>query len=222
MRLSVLSLLLLMLLLPSASSAARRSEIALKIPAFKDARSDAKGVIYLKSVSDDRIFADQPREANTPSIAVGSVATTPAKDRRFFIARVRDGYGKARNNIFLKPDQPVEKVVRELLTSALTSHGYRVVSDAAAAGSGAIVMEASINQLWGYIQVKGGGWSGDIPKMAGEIKTTLTTRGPGGKGRFEVSGMALHRFTLMTAGHWVKMFEALFSDYQKNLGQVRF
>ncbi|GAB6081253.1 hypothetical protein JCM30471_01670 [Desulfuromonas carbonis] len=221
MRLSVLCLLLLMLL-PTASDAARRSEIALTIPAFKGARGDAKGVIYLKSVSDNRTFADNPREANTPSIAVGSVATTPAKERRFFIARVRDGYGKARNNIFLKPDQPVEKVVRELLTDALASYGYRVVGDAAAAGPEAIVMEVAIDQLWGYIQVKGGGWSGDIPKMAGEIKTTLITRGPGGKGRFEVSGTALHRFTLMTAGHWVKMFEELFGDYQKNLGRVRF
>ena len=46
MRLSVL-LLLLLRLLPTASGAARRSEIALKIPTFKGAKSDTKGVIYL-------------------------------------------------------------------------------------------------------------------------------------------------------------------------------
>lgn len=222
MRRPILLVLLILLSIPGVVMAGRRSEIRLKVPEVSSGQATNR-VVLIERITDNRRFEERPADAATPSIAEGGVASTPAEQRRYYIARVRDGYGKARNNLFLEDSQPVEEVVRELLTKGLTGLGYRVVSDRAQAGDDALVMAVEIDQLWGFIEVKGGGgWSGDIPKMAGEIKTTLTVRGPGGNGRYEVSGRALHGFGLMTSGHWVKMFEELFSDYQNNLARVKF
>jgi uncharacterized lipoprotein YajG len=207
---------------PMPVAAARRSEITLKVgsPAAGPSRNQ---VIVLGKISDSRRFEDRPAEASTPSVAEGGVNSATADQRRFYIARVRDGYGKARNNIFLPPSQPVEEVIRELLSKSLTALGYSVVSDPSRTSGSAIAMDVEIDQLWGYIEVKGGGWTGSIPKMAGQIKTVLKVKGPGAAtGRYEVSGSALHGFGLMTAGHWVQMFEELFSDYQQNLARVTF
>lgn len=221
MRRPLLLLLLSVLLLPAPATAGRRSEIRLKVPEVSSSQAAGR-VVFIDRITDLRRFEDKPAEAATPSIAEGGVAATSAEQRRYYIARVRDGYGKARNNIFLEEAQPVEVVVRELLSKGLAGMGYKVVADRAQAGAEAMVIEVEIDQLWGYIEVKGGGWAGDIPKMAGEIRTVLNVRGPNGNGRYEVSGRALHSFALMTAGHWVKMFEELFSDYQKNLARVKF
>ncbi|MBU0486076.1 MAG: YajG family lipoprotein [Proteobacteria bacterium] len=213
--------LLILLLVPGGVEAGRRSEIRLKVPEPTVAGKSGQ-LIVLGRINDNRHFEDRPAEADTPSIAEGTVATINADQRRYYIARVRDGYGKARNNIFLAQSQPVDEVVRELLTKSLTARGYKVVSDQAKGSDKAITMDVEIDQLWGFIEVKGGGFSGSIPKMAGRLKTVLIVKGPEGKARYEVSGSALHGFGLMTGGHWVKMFEELFRDYQKNLERVSF
>lgn len=222
MRRSLLLVLLALLLLPGPVAAGRRSELRLTVPEAGPAPAAGR-VVVIERITDRRRFEDRPATAATPSIAEGGVAATSAEERRFLIARVRDGYGKARNNLFLEPAQPVEEVVREVLVKGLAGMGYRVVADRAQAAGDALIMEVEIDQLWGYIEVKGGGgWAGDIPKMAGEIRTVLNVRGPNGNGRYEVSGRALHSFALMTGGHWVKMFEELFRDYQQDLARVRF
>lgn len=221
MRRLVLSFLLFLLLLPAQATGGRRTEIRLKVPETASS-AKARQVVVLGKITDNRRFEDRPAEASTPSIAEGGVAGTSARERLYYIARVRDGYGKARNNIFLHPSQPVDEVVRELLTKSLGELGYQVVSDAGKGGAKAIHMDVEIDQLWGYIELQGGGWGGSMPKMAGRIKTVLKVQGPSGKGRYEVSGAALHGFALMTAGHWVQMFEELFLDYQGSLARVRF
>nr|WP_320048716.1 hypothetical protein [uncultured Desulfuromonas sp.] len=221
MRHFLCSLLLISLLLPSTAMAGRRSEIHLQIPAMSATGGSQGGVVVLGKITDLRHFEDRPAVASTPSVAQGGAASLSAEERLYYIARVRDGYGKARNNIFLDPAQPVDQVVRELLTKSLTGLGYKVV-DKNSAGKNALRIDVDIDKLWGYIEVKGGGWGGSLPKMAGQIKTVLKVKGPNGSGRYDVSGTALHGFGLMTAGHWVKMFEELFKDYQADLARVRF
>ncbi|MBU0675054.1 MAG: YajG family lipoprotein [Proteobacteria bacterium] len=214
-------LVLLLMVFGVAQAEAGRTEIRLNIPKLSQG-SNRQQLVYLRMITDNRTFEDRPNEASTPSIAEGGVASTTPEERRFYIARVRDGYGKARNNIFLDPKQPVEQVVRELLTACLSAQGYRVIGEPGQAGDNILIMDVVIDQLWGFIVVKGGGWAGDTPKMAGSIKTVLNVTGAdGAKGRYEVSGEALHKFMLMTSGHWVKMFEELFDDYRKNLERVK-
>ena len=216
----ILALLLVLLLsAPALVEAGRRTEIRLRVPAPYPASSRRQEVIVLGAITDNRRFEDRPAQASTPSIAEGGVKSVPAKDRAFYIARVRDGYGKARNNIFLGRAQPVEEVVRELLTKSLAGEGYTVAGDAGKAGGRVITIDVEIDEFWGYIEIRGG----SMPKMAGRIRTVLNVKGPGGKGgRYEVSGSALHGFGLMTGEHWVQMFEELFLDYQKDLIRVKF
>ena len=215
-----LAILLLLLLVPH-SAMARRSEIKLNIPEMGAGTANGQ-VVFIGEVTDNRHFEDRPAEASTPSIAEGGLKSTTAEERRFYIARVRDGYGKARNNIGLERSQPGEDVLRDLLTKCLQAKGYQVVRNKDEAGGKAIVMDVEIDELWGYIEVVAGGWSGSIPKMAGRVRTVLKVKGPGGRGRYEVSGTALHKFGFMTEKHWTLMFEELFTDYGKNLQRVDF
>lgn len=221
MRRSILLVLMFIMILPGAVAAGRRTELRLKVPEPPPVAATQR-VIFIDRITDQRHFEDRPADPSTPSMAEGEVASIPAAQRSFYIARVRDGYGKARNNLFLEKSQPVEEVVRELLTKGLTGMGYRVVTEPPGAGDDAITMDVEIEQLWGFIEVRGGGWTGDMPKMAGEIRTILKVRGGEGKGSYEVSARARHGFALMTAGHWVKMFEELFRDYQRDLAREKF
>jgi|GEM_PF-6877239 len=221
MRRPVLFCLMLLLLAPVAAQGGRRTEIRLNVPVPLTAGKDRQ-VIVLGQITDHRRFEDRPAEASTPSIAEGGVAGISSGQRRYYIGRVRDNFGKARNNVFLSHDQPVEEVVRELLTKSLAAQGYRVVSESAAGDTQALTMDVDIDQLWGYIEIGVGGLGGVAPAMAGRIKTVLKVRGPGGEKNYEVNGSALHRFMKMTPEHWVQMFEELFLDYQGNLARVRF
>ena len=215
MRRRILFFTLILMALAVISDARGRAEIVLDLPAAADAAGGDGPTVFISEISDDRRFEDRPAEANIPSVAEGGVAATTPEQRLFFIARVRDGYGKARNNIFLDPSQPVDLVVRGLLEEGLADLGYRVVGDPAQA---TVTVDVAIDRLWGYILVKGGGWAGTTPKMAGEMTTTLTIRGPGETVRqVEVSGETIHKFGLMTKKHWVQMFSELFEDFLQNL-----
>lgn len=220
MRRPIFFLLILMFLVPVPVQAGRRIEIRLRIPQPLTSGHDLQTIV-IGRITDNRRFVDRPAQASTPSIAEFGVGGTNAKQRSFYIARVRDGFGKARHNIFLVPNQPVEEVVRELLTRSLAAEGYKVVNDPNRAGARSLTMDVDIDQLWGYI-VTGLEWGGAVPVMAGQIRTILKVRGPDGTKDYEVNGSTLHRFFKMTREHWVQTFEELFLDYQGNLARLRF
>jgi len=197
-----------------------RGEINIEVPAPAPTQASGSGNVCITDVIDNRTFEDRPAEANIPSVAEGGVAGLTPEKQSFMIGRVRDGHGKARNNIFSKSDWPVDVIVKRAISDQLAAMGYSVVSDP---GQATITVEVSIDQLWGYILVRGGGWGGSTPKMAGEISVTLATHGPGDRvGRYEVSGKATHKFGLMTGKHWTLMFSDLLTDAMKDLGKVTF
>ena len=195
------------------SSACARGELTLKIPEGTPPQSLLNKKVYIQSVTDKRLFQDHPRDANVPSLAAGLEKTTD-EQRSHAVVRVRDGNGKARNNLFSIKTQPVEAIVHGIVRAALIQRGYTVVATEAEADAGTTRLTVDINQFWGYIKVVAGGWAGVIPTMEGEIKTTLILPGDGDASHsFTVSAKATHKFGLMTGKHWVLMFSELTDAY---------
>ena len=210
----------LLALAPVAGSAAGRGEIVVEVPAAGAAGASRSLSVCIAAVVDNRSFEERPAEANIPSVAEGGVASLTPERRAVLIGRVRDGNGKARNNLFTGADQPVEAIVRQAVGNQLTAMGYTLVADAAAAD---VTVEVSIDRLWGYILIEGGGWGGGMPTMAGELATTLTSHGPGDtSGRFQAAGTARHGFGVMTGKHWSLMFGELLTSYMKDLATISF
>lgn len=193
-----------------------RGEITLKLPAGKAPAQELGKKVFIKTVRDSRAFEDKPVTANIPTMAQG-LANATDDQKSHAVARARDGYGKARHNVFAVPDQSVESIVRKTLTAALINLGYTVVENEADADKGTIAVSATVDRFWGYIAMSGNAWSGSSMSMDGEMKVTLDAEGGGiTKVSFEVSARASHRFRVMSGGHWALMFEKLTDDFLKN------
>ena len=207
--------------LSAVAGHARESGLIITVPSAKNRVSATGRTILLRSVTDNRKFEDRPQSANIPSLAATLARTTP-RQKSLAVARARDGYGKARHNIFMAPSQPVEAIVRQVVANALTAKGYTVVSKTAQAGKNALVADVSIGRFWGYINIAGGAWGGGRMTMEGEMTTVLTINDGGKVSRLPVSARASHLFRLMTGGHWSQMFGKLLSDYLNNFVQISF
>lgn len=134
--------------------ATTRSEIALSAPV---AAAPATGKpVVIRSVKDERVFEQAPRDPGTPSLGFEGAAQASAETRARAIGRKRNTYGQALGDVLLQPGQTVEGVVRENLSAALQQAGYRVVAEKDAGGS-ALVADVRIKQFWSWLQP--GFWS---------------------------------------------------------------
>jgi hypothetical protein len=194
------------------------------IPAAKKPDKSKDQQLFIKTVVDARKVEDRPTTADIPSLAAGLANTTDAV-KSTAAARVRDGYGKARGNIFLEDGQTVEAVVKEALTNAFTSAGYTVVGEKDK-GLNTLTVNVTIEKFWGWVRVNpGGGWAGDSTIwMDGELVTTIEIPKLLGRDlKFSVSGKGTQKaWPGVTPGNWLKVFTALLQDYSTNAAKVEF
>lgn len=201
-----------------------RQPFKLPIPAAKKPEKAKDQQVWIKAVVDARKFEDRPTTADIPSLAAGLANTTDAV-KSTAVARVRDGFGKARGNVFVEDGQTVEAVVRETLANAFASAGYTVVEEKDKAAT-ALAVNVTIEKFWGWVRVNpGGGWSGDSAIwMDGELVTTIEI--PQRQGRdlkFTVAGKGTQKaWPGITPGNWLKMFTALLQDYSANAAKAEF
>jgi uncharacterized lipoprotein YajG len=136
-----------------AGCATSRSEIRLSSPASAPASVVAPigRTVVIRSVVDERIFAQAPRDPSTPSLGFGGADQATADTKGRAIGRKRNGFGKAMGDILLPSGQTVEGVVRENLTAALAQAGFQV-KDASAAGPSPLVIDVHIKQFWAWLQ----------------------------------------------------------------------
>jgi hypothetical protein len=130
--------------------ATSRSEIALASPAATPAASSGKPIV-IRSVKDERVFEQAPREPSTPSLGFEGSVQASAETKARAVGRKRNTYGQALGDVLLQPGQTIQAVVRENLASALQQSGYRVVSEAEA-GPSSPVMDVRVRKFWSWIQ----------------------------------------------------------------------
>lgn len=114
-----------------------------------------KGIIKFTSVTDNREFQINPRQANIPSLKDNKINDSYITERA--IARKRNGYGKALGDIVLPDGETVPQLVEQLLTHSFTSQGYRVVKPGDMEYEQAMPFDVEINKFWGWFNP--GFWS---------------------------------------------------------------
>jgi len=126
-----------------------RSEVRLAAPAAETAAAPTGRTVVIRSVRDERVFEQSPRDPSTPSLGGEGAGAASADVKSRAIARKRNAYGGAMGDVLLQPGRTVESVVRENLGAALRKNGFDV-REAAAAGASPIVIDVHIRKFWAW------------------------------------------------------------------------
>ena len=131
--------------------ATSRSEIKLSAPATAVApvaAAASKGVIYLRTVTDARVFEEKPSDPSHPSLGFGGAATATDEVKARAIGRKRNTFGQALGDVLLENGQTVVGVVRDNLTTAFGAAGYQVATGEPPAGAQALVADVRVTEFW--------------------------------------------------------------------------
>lgn len=121
-------------------------------------------LVYLRNVSDDRVFQVDPPKPNIPSLKYDDDIKNKAITDRA-IARKRNGWRKAMGDILLPEGETVAGLVRAEVTNSLRQVGYRVV-DSEPEASDFSTLDVSVKKFWSWVNP--GFWKGYI-KFQGNI-----------------------------------------------------
>lgn len=134
--------------LASASAPPQPGSPEAKLAAAPAAAPNGK-TIFVRAVSDERVFEEKPRDPATPSLGNGGLAAATPEIKARAFGRKRNGYGKAMGDIVLDEGQTVAGVVRESVVVAFKDAGFQV-AEGAAPPEGAIVVDVHIKQFWEF------------------------------------------------------------------------
>lgn len=153
-----------------AGCATSRSEVKVASPAVVPAAVASGPVIVIRSIKDERVFEQAPKDPGTPSLGFEGAAAAADATKARAIGRKRNTFGAALGDVLLENGQTVQGLVRDNLTAALQQAGYQVKAEDAA-GPSPLVMDVHIRQFWAWLQP---GWA---IKLHGNVATELTLSG---------------------------------------------
>ncbi|PXX40235.1 flagellar biosynthesis protein [Undibacterium pigrum] len=127
--------------------------------------------VYIRSVRDERVFEEAPKEPSTPSLGYEGGKGSPELIKAKAIARKRNTFGKAMGDVLLGEGQTVTSVVKSDLRNALVKAGYRV-EEIDASRPDMLVLDVHIKQFWAWFQP--GFWA---IKLNANIETVIDVSG---------------------------------------------
>jgi class 3 adenylate cyclase len=133
-----------------AGCAVSRSELAIQAPKTPALKPGAP-VIFIRAITDARVFEEQPKNPNIPSLGGDGAAKATAEVKARAVARKRNSYGQALGDVLLDNGQTVAGIVRDNLTAAFGDAGYAVQAGTAAP-AGAIVVDVTVRKFWAWVQ----------------------------------------------------------------------
>jgi len=175
------------------------------------ANPTAGPLVRIERVTDRRVFEANPRTASIPSLDNPEDIKNPSVTSRA-IARKRGGFGKALGEIVLPEGRTVGGLVEEALARGFREAGYRVAARGEPAGTGAIPVEADIEQFWAWFRP-------GFAQVAAECEVRVAVKAPMPafqsaepvKGVSRVTGMAI------TTDSWQKAVDQGLEDFVRNL-----
>ena len=137
-----------------AGCATNRSEILPANPMTALAtKPPTKGrTILIRSVSDDRVFAEQSKDPSVPTLGSGGAAHATGEVKARAIGRKRNTFGQPMGDILLERSATVADIVQENVTAALTEAGYKVTTNTADAGERPLVVDVRVKQFWEWFE----------------------------------------------------------------------
>lgn len=204
---TVLLLSLVFCIISLTGCATNRGYLSIQVPANTLTNPNGKQV-YIRSITDSRLFQDKPKSADIPSLGFGGLdkATPEMKSRA--IARKRNTYGKALGDIMLKEGQSVQGVIYEATRNSLYSLGYDVVNNLKEAKSDAIVIDISINKFWSWFLP--GFWT---LSLKSEIATINTITVPKKDKPITIAASSRNFCQIANAANWEKTLRLVVEDF---------
>lgn len=143
------------LLLASAilgGCATSRSEVKIVGPegGLANAPVTQARTVVIRTVRDDRQFAEKPSDPSVPSLGSGGATAANDAVKSRAIGRKRNGFGQALGDVLLQDGQTVTGLVRDNMTAAFRQAGYRVAPDVASAGASPLLVDVSVKKFWAW------------------------------------------------------------------------
>lgn len=186
--------------------ATSRSEVKLASPGAAMSSTGTGKVVVIRSVKDERVFEQAPREPSTPSIGLEGTSQATAETKARAIGRKRNTYGQALGDVMLEPGQTVEKVVRENLAAALNQAGFQVKS-AESAGANPLMLDVRIKKFWAWLNP--GFWAVTV---SADVATDITASSGGGTNTVGVH--AEDKRQVVTDGAWIELIDKALQDFR--------
>lgn len=200
---------LAVVLVALAGCATSRSELRVQAPvAVQSVASDAP-VVVIRTVTDERVFEEKPRDPSTPSLGFGGAANATAEVRARAIGRKRNGYGKAMGDVLLEPGQTVEALLLHTLKAGLQDAGFQV-RDASDADATATVIDVRMQKFWSWFQP--GFWA---IKLHAQISTELSVEGGGSTIQIDVNTEDSRQ--MATESAWLEIIQQALVEYQTRI-----
>lgn len=196
-----------------AGCATSRSEVKLAQPeAQPTAQSTKARAVVIRSVRDERQFAEKPSDPSTPSLGSGGAAQASDDVKARAIGRKRNTWGQALGDVLLEGGQTVTGVVRDNLAAGFRQAGYRVVADAASAGPNPLVVDVRVKKFWAWFTP--GFWA---ITLAANIDTDVAISGGGAP--TVVSVNARDNTMAATDAAWIEIVQKALAAYRIEAGQ---
>ena len=202
-------LLVLGMILFLTGCATNRGIVTIEMPKASIVNTNGKK-IFIESVSDKRIFENNPKTQDIPSLGFGGAAKATEDIKKRAIARKRNGFGKAMGDILLDEGQTVESVIRESLNTSFTELGYQIVDKMDSGSKDTIIVNATIEKFWAYMTP--GFWA---LTLTSEIATNLTveTYKNNKKQIEEISVKSENKCQLASERNWMKTIQLSVKKY---------
>lgn len=204
--LTVLAVSVLACMFTSGCVVGRRT-VSLTVPTATSVGAASKGTVVIKKISDDRHFENKPAEPSVPSID-GDVTTISAEQRKVFIGRQRNGFGKAMGDIAMPAGQNVEDRTLALLQEGFSRRGYTVATQ----GDSKDGVDVSIDEFWAW-------FTPGFATISFESRITckLTIRRGDQVQNVTVNGHGLNKGQIASDANWALAYTRGFEDFLKNL-----
>jgi uncharacterized lipoprotein YajG len=162
-----------------------------------------KGALCIVSVTDNRVFQNNPSDPSIPSIN-GDVNTLTAGQKDVMIGRQRNTYGKAMGDIALTKGDSVTQRAQSLVETALKQRGYQITNDSSAPVTAAV----SVDEFWAWFSP--GAWS---VSFEAKVTCTLTLTKANSPTTVTIKGYGLNRGQVARDANWQKVFDIAFADF---------
>lgn len=108
--------------------------------------------MVIRSVTDERVYADAPADPSVPSLDQTPESQSSPDIKARAVARKRNGYGLSQGDVVLNTPDTVRSVVRDNVESALKEAGFDVVNSTDVAASRAMEVDVRIRKFWLWLQ----------------------------------------------------------------------
>jgi hypothetical protein len=156
--------------------ATSRGIVSIQLPEANIAKQSNGQTIFIRSVTDARVFEQKPDSPDIPSLGFGGADTASNDLKKRAVARKRNGYGKALGDILLEENQTVESVVKDSLIRSFSEAGYEVITNKDNLKTNTVIVDTSIEKFWSWMNL--GFWS---ITLNSEIGTKITIANDPGK-----------------------------------------